>query len=406
MISENLKQAFISLRQAKLRSFLTMLGIIIGVSSVVSVIAIGEGVKKSISGQVAEFGTDLLQVNPGRAFDDSENSEGGGFNPTASFGASTLTEADVQTIKDTPNVKLVAPFMIISGVIKSGEKIAETAFIMATTPEGREIFPEDVARGRFFNDQDSGVIVLGGNTAEKLFGSGKAIGQNITLRGKQFKVIGVFAKPKSGGLSLGPSMGDAVFMPFTDGKALNNNTANIIEIDLKATSTEKVDEVKQAVKKRLQENHGGEKDFTVATPQEQLNLFNNILNILTGFIAAIASIALLVGGIGIMNIMLVSVTERTREIGIRKAIGASNRHILLQFLIEAIVISIIGGFLGVFFAYLQGLAVKELADITPIIGMDAIILAVGVSTGVGVIFGLAPAIRAMRMRPIQALRHE
>lgn len=406
MILENLKQAFISLRQAKLRSFLTMLGIIIGVSSVVSVIAIGEGVKKSISGQVAEFGTDLLQVNPGRAFDDSENSEGGGFNPTASFGASTLTEADVQTIKDTPNVKLVAPFMIISGVIKSGEKIAETAFIMATTPEGREIFPEDVARGRFFNDQDSGVIVLGGNTAEKLFGSGKAIGQNITLRGKQFKVIGVFAKPKSGGLSLGPSMGDAVFMPFTDGKALNNNTANIIEIDLKATSTEKVDEVKQAVKKRLQENHGGEKDFTVATPQEQLNLFNNILNILTGFIAAIASIALLVGGIGIMNIMLVSVTERTREIGIRKAIGASNRHILLQFLIEAIVISIIGGFLGVFFAYLQGLAVKELADITPIIGMDAIILAVGVSTGVGVIFGLAPAIRAMRMRPIQALRHE
>jgi putative ABC transport system permease protein len=411
MIWENLKMALTSLRTAKLRSFLTMLGIIIGIASVVSINAVGEGVKKAISNQVAEFGTDLLQVNPGRSFDDSapegdQSGGGGGFNPAASFGSSTLTEADVEIIRQAPDVKTVAPFMVISGVVRNGDKEAPGAFVMATTAGGAEIFPQKISRGRFFNDSETDVVVLGGTVAETLFGKRNPIDRSVSLRGKDYKVVGVQAKPSQGGLSFGPGTGNAVFLPFAAGKALSNNTANIIEIDVRADSPEKVATLKTELKKRLLEAHGGERDFTVATPQEQLKLFDNILNMLTGFIAAIASIALLVGGIGIMNIMLVSVTERTREIGIRKALGATRAQILTQFLIEAIVISLLGGLLGILAAIGQGTLVAKLAKLTPVFKPEAFTLAIGVSVLVGVIFGIAPAIRASRKRPIEALRYE
>ena len=406
MIWENIKMALTSLRAAKLRSFLTMLGIIIGISSVVSINAVGEGVKKAVSNQVADFGTDLLQINPGRGFDDSsENTEGrGGINPAASFGASTLTESDIETVRNTPHVRLVAPFMIISGVVKAGDKESPSAFIMATSASGKEIFPQKIEKGRFFNDDEADVVVLGGGTAETLF-KDNPVGKTISLRGKKYRVVGVLEKADSTGINLGPNMGDAVFMPFATGKALSG-AANIIEIDVKASSPEKVDAVKKELQTRLRAAHGGERDFTVATPQEQLKLFDNILNLLTGFIAAIASIALLVGGIGIMNIMLVSVTERTREIGIRKALGATRGQILTQFLIEAIVISLLGGVLGILGAIAQGSLVGKLAKLTPVFKPEAFTVALTVSILVGIIFGIAPAIRAARKRPIEALRYE
>lgn len=406
MILKNLGMAITSLRYAKMRSFLTMLGIIIGVSSVVTVIAIGGGVKKEVSNQVSGFGANLIQINPGKSVTTDENGNASGFNFAASLGASTLTEADVAKVKKIPGVTAAAPMMIISGVPTAGTQKAEGAFIIATLPETITIVNRKVGEGRFLETGDIKSVTLGSNIAKQLFPDGNPIGKTVLIRGTEFSVVGVMEPEKEGGLNFGPSFGDAIYLPFETGKSLNGGVANIMEIDVTAATPEDVGGVVSAIRQDLKVSHGGQEDFTVLTAEDQLKIFDSILNILTSFVAAIAAISLFVGGIGIMNIMLVSVTERTREIGVRKAIGASNRQILGQFLIEAIVISLVGGLLGVVASFGLSLIIRAAADITPVFNIEAFVIAVGVSTLVGVIFGMAPAVKAARKNPIEALRYE
>lgn len=411
MLWENLKMAFGSLRNAKLRSFLTMLGIIIGVAAVTSVIAIGQGVKQAVVGQVSDLGTNLIQVSPGKAFsgdqDDQAGSSGGGFNFAASLGASTLTEEDVKTIQGINSVEAVTPFMMVSGIAKAGAKEATGALVMGTTPDFPRVINQKIGHGSFFKQSDAREAVIGYKTAQQLYGDPvAAIGKTVTLRNQPLKVVGVFEKPKQEGALAGAGFDSVLIMPFSTAKTFNNNVAQIIEIDAKVTSADRVDATKKTIQGRLKANHDGQDDFTVLTQEEQLKVFDQILALLTTFIAAIAAISLVVGGVGIMNIMLVSVTERTREIGLRKAIGASRSAILSQFLIEALTLSILGGALGVALAYGQGLLVSKLANITPVFSLETIALAVGVSAAVGIIFGIAPAIKAARKRPIQALKAE
>lgn len=406
MIWESIKMAFMSLRSAKLRSFLTMLGIIIGVAAVTSVVSIGNGVKKSIAGEIAAFGTDLIQVNPGQAFTEDENGQQGGFNFASTLGASTLTEQDVEDIRQTPGVKSVAPAMLISGTISYQDQNA-SPLVMASTPEIEDIFKPTLPlyKGKFFAP-DSNEMVVTEAVAKKLFGDQDPLGKQVTLRNRSFTVVGITKAPE-GGMSLSAGFTDnTALISFKAGKELSGGVANIMEIDFKAANVDEVAAVKQSVKDRLLENHGGEEDFTVSTPDEQLAVVNQILSLITTFVAAIASISLLVGGVGIMNIMLVSVTERTREIGIRKAIGATRAIIAAQFLIEALILSLIGGLLGLGLAYLQGIATKQFAGITPVFDVGTMAMAFGVSSLIGIIFGLAPAIRAARKHPIQALRYE
>ncbi len=399
MIWENLKMASRSITGNKIRTALTMLGIIIGVSSVSLVIAIGNGVKAAVTDQVSELGTNILQVNPG-----SGGGEGGGFDFASALGSSTLTEKDVDTIKRIDGVEAAAPFMFVSGVVTGNGKPAAGSMLIATTPELSRALKLDIVKGRFINGGTAKEVVLGGTSASKLFGD-DALGKKVTIRNQPYTVVGVTKKPDADAMPMGPGVDSMIFMPFEVGKGINNNSAAISEIDVR-TDPNRVDEVKSEIKKRLEQNHGGQKDFTVMDAKEALKIFDQILAILTSFVAAIASISLLVGGIGIMNIMLVSVTERTREIGLRKALGATSGMVLNQFLIEAMVLTLLGGGLGLAFAWLAGVLVKSLTKIEAVFTLEAVLTAFLISTLVGIVFGIAPAIKAARMKPIEALRYE
>jgi putative ABC transport system permease protein len=408
MLLQNFKMALASIRASKLRSFLTMLGIIIGVSSVVTVIAAGAGVKKAVSDQVSSFGTNLIQVNPGKSTTEDEEGNAQGFNFTAGLGASTLTEADVESIQKLPNVEQASPALVISGVPKAGDKQLPGAFVLATHPNMLEIINRKIAKGSFFNQAQANehVVALGHGAAEKLFPNQDPLGQKVSIRGSDFTVVGVLEAEKSSGLSLGPSFNEVIYMPFNSGKTLSGGVANILEIDIKARDAAQIEQTVKDVKSTLKQNHRGEEDFTVLTSEDFLKIFDTILGLMTSFVTAIAGISLLVGGIGVMNIMFVSVTERTREIGIRKAIGATRGNILTQFLIESMVVSLIGGLLGVALALAMGAGIKAAADFSPVFSANAFITAVVISLVIGIIFGTAPAIKAARKNPIEALRYE
>lgn len=408
MIWQNFKLAVVSIRSAKLRSFLTMLGIIIGVAAVLMMVSIGDGVKKQVSGQISDLGTNILTLTSGKIGGTSSTGgqRSGGFAGT--FGTSTLTDKDLQTVKNTNHVVAVAPLEILSGVVQREGKTAESANVVATTSDFVNVRSMDISQGAFFTSQDdeanSYVAVLGANAASSLFGDSEVVGREVTIRGQSFRVVGVVKKSDDGGgLSSAASSDDMVYIPFSAATKLTG-TSQIFRIMSKVDDSTNVASVKQELERTIKENHGGQDDFSVLTQEDLLGTIGSILDLLTSFVAAIASISLLVGGIGIMNIMLVSVTERTREIGIRKAIGATFSNIMGQFMMEAVMLSLLGGLIGVACAYLASFPIKKFASITPVFTFSAIALAFGVSVGIGIIFGVAPALKAARKRPIQALK--
>jgi len=406
MFWENLKMAFISLRSAKLRSFLTMLGIIIGVGAVVAIIAIGEGVKDSVKNEVSGLGSNILAITSGQL--KSTKNGKSSFNVAGSVGASTVTVADIETIRHTAHVTSASYVSLVSGILAGGGNTAPDAITAATTPEYAKIVTSvKLSSGRFIQASDDAhdVIVLGSGVRDELFGAADPIGKTVTIRNTPFTVIGLVAKSDSG-LSFGPGSDTLSYVPIGVVKPLTNTEPQIMRAIAQVDKSDNVKLTVTAITAAIKKNHGGQEDFSVLTQDDMLSTIDTILNLLTSFIVAIASISLLVGGIGIMNIMLVSVTERTREIGLRKAIGASSRTVLSQFLIEAIVISTFGGALGIAFAYLLASGIGRAAGITPVFTIGAISLAVGVSAAVGVVFGMAPAIKAARKRPIEALKSE
>lgn len=412
MILRNFTMALASLAQNKLRSFLTMLGIIIGVASVITVIAVGEGVKEEVSSSITDLGSNLINISPGQTISTDEDGQQI-INPIAGLGASTLTAEDVTTIENIDGIEIVAPLGFISGVpSKEGEQ-AQGALIIATTPSIIELLNQEVADGRFFEiseleaEEPVFETVIGQSVAEALFSGTDPLDQTITIRGEEFTVVGIMEAEEetAAALTTGPDLGSSVYIPFATATEITGSS-NITEINAKASDNTDVEEVAEAIRAALRQNHGGEEDFTVLTQDDILSVFDTIVSLLTNFISAIAAISLLVGGIGVANIMLVSVTERTREIGIRKAVGATRWHILLQFLIEAIVLSITGGIIGVAVAFGLTQVIEAQANISAVFTPFAFVLALGVSGLVGVIFGIAPAIKAARKNPIQALRYE
>lgn len=412
MIWQNIKNAFISLRSAKLRSVLTMLGVIIGVFAVLVMIAIGDGVKAQVGGQISSLGTNVLTIVPGQIGQNGstarngQQQRGGGLNFGGTIGATTLTAKDVETAKNTKDVVKVAAFSVISSTVTYGELSSNTAFVVGADPNYFSIRDIKLASGSVFTDNDNTnhtrTVVLGADTKQNLFGEGDAIDKEIGLRGKQFKVVGVTKKADTGG-GFGPSSDDIVFLPYQTGVELTG-IDQPYRILVQVDDAGHIDSAKQAMESAIKANHGDNQDFSVLTQDELLSTFNSILDILTAFVVAIAAISLLVGGIGIMNIMLVTVSERTREIGIRKAMGATFGNIMGQFLTEAMVISLLGGLFGLGLAYLAGRLIQRLAGITPVFSLKALVLALGVSLLIGIVFGTAPAIKAARKRPIAALK--
>lgn len=410
MMYENIKMALRSIGANKLRAFLTMLGIIIGVGSVVTINSIGQGLQSQVAKQVTDLGSNIVFVTPGKIIADKKDGKQGGFNPSASIGTSTLTLDDVETVRKTEHVANVTYLALLSGIANHNGTQDSSALLIATTPSYPDVLQsQKIDSGRFIKDVDlnANVVVLGAAARDNLIGKdASALDQTIEIRQTQFKVIGVLKSTDSGGSFGGPSLDDAIYLPTGSAKTLTKTDLSIYRIGTKVDDSKNVDATVAKIKSTIKKAHGDQEDFSVLTQKDLLSTINTILTALTGAIAAIASISLLVGGIGIMNMMLVTVTERTREIGLRKALGATSMMVLFQFLIEAVVLTVLGGLIGVGLALIGGNAAGSLIKVTPVFTNSVIAMAFGISAAVGIIFGIAPAVKAARMKPIDALRYE
>ena len=406
MVTGNFTMAFDSIKTAKLRSFLTMLGIIIGVISVVTIVSIGEGVKHQISGQISNLGPDLITVKPGKTVSRDSSGRISGVNFMSSFSGSSLTETDLHVISKTPDIGTVVPMSFVTGAPRVDNIDFDKSYIFGTTEDLPSVLNQKVEYGAFFEkaDANKGVAVIGVRIAEDLFKEPVPIGRSMQIRGETFIVRGVFEEFQSTSLTPSADYNSAIFIPINKGKQLSNNQVNIQQILAKPSSPDKTNSTVDALQTRLLASHAGQNDFTILKQEDNLAIANTILNLLTGLISGIAAISLIVGGIGIMNIMLVSVTERTQEIGIRKAVGATNQQILAQFLIESAMISLVGGLIGVAGSIFANFLIRIFTDLQPLVTFPIMGVAILVALVVGIVFGVAPALKAARKDPIEALR--
>ncbi len=405
MISQHLKMARNSLKSNRVRTFLTLLGIIIGVTSVTTIIGLGEGVKRQVNQQINDLGNDLITIVPGRNTSiNGFDSLSGSFSGTSAT-TSRLSEADLENVSKIENVSKAGGIMQLDGSVARGDKKQNTR-VLAVGENYLELTKQKLVSGQFFGGdlENNDTVVLSSNVASSLFGTEDPIGSSVKIRGTNFVVIGVLDSVV--GFNLGQPLNDMAIIPLPTGKELNQDIVQFQQITLKVDQVDKSEAVAKAVKAALLKNHNGEEDFTVTTQEQLVGATDNVFKILTGFTAAVASISLLVGGIGVMNIMLVTVTERTREIGVRKAVGATRWQILMQFLTEALVITLLGGIIGIITSVIVSYVIRAQTAVKPALDPWIILLAAGVSLAVGVIFGTWPAIRAARKDPIEALRHD
>jgi putative ABC transport system permease protein len=400
-------EALQSLAANKLRSGLTILGIVIGVGAVIAMLGIGRGAQDSITGSIQGIGTNLLFVFSGGS-EDVRNPK-------------PLTLGDADALADpfaAPSITGVAPVLAGDGEVSYGGETIITQ-ISGVTPDYEPVRNYHVSEGEFISEPNmlgrASVAVIGVEVADKLYGRTEGlVGETLRVEGQPFRVIGVLEE--RGGSSFG-SQDDLILVPLTTAQTRLLRRGGRDRVDLilvSAASADLVDEASEEVAQILRTRHRtpiGADDFNVFSQQDFLATARTITSVLTIFLGGIAAISLLVGGIGIMNIMLVSVTERTREIGLRKAMGARRRDILVQFLTESSVLSMIGGLVGIGLGWLISYIVGEIAaanntDIVPNIGLDAVLLATLFSTAVGLFFGIYPANRAAGLEPVEALRYE
>lgn len=404
---ESVSMAGRTLSANKLRSGLTMLGIIIGNASVIAMVSVGQGAQRFVNQQFQSLGTNLLFVVPGV----ERGSQAATIAPNSLVLSNSLVLADAEAIKEqVPSVLEVAPEKTDSFWVTWGSQDTQVT-VTGTTPEYTSVRNSAVAQGQFFNDVDvqrnNRVSVLGAETARTLFGNQTPLGEKIRIRNLSFRVIGVMA-PK--GAALGRNQDEALFVPITtmanqlSGRRRRSPTVQTIAVSARDRSSTSAAQFQITNLLRLRHKIRGEDDFTVRSQQDLLQTADNITGIAIIVLATTASISLLVGGIGIMNIMLVSVTERTQEIGLRKAIGATCNDVLLQFTIEAVILSTVGGLFGIALGVGGTLVVAALTPIEAVISPVAIVVAVGVSGAIGLGFGVVPARSAARLDPILALR--
>lgn len=399
----NFKASMDSVRGAKMRNFWTMFGIIVGVASVISVVSIGEGIKAQISQQIHHYGANVITIRPAELH--SSNSASNNVSLLSDLTiSSTLNMQDAVTVSHTKGVVASTPLSIVSGQIKGDSGVYNGGFVIGTSSDLPSLLNQSLAYGSFFDDGASDVAVIGQDVALSLFDEDVPLGRGFDFHGHRLVVVGIFNEFNSPPLSQQADFNKAVFIPKDLAQQLTNNTAPIYEILAKAGSAKQTPQVVGAVRQALNHAHGGQSNLSVLAGSQNLAPSNDILQLLTKMIAGVAAISLVVGGIGIMDVMLVSVAERTHEIGIRKAVGATNRQILGQFIIESGVLSLVGGLIGVVVAFLIDVALRVATDLQPLITWQVVVLAAGVSLLIGVLFGSIPALQAAKKHPIDALR--
>lgn len=404
LFSESVQIAVTALLGNKLRSILTMLGIIIGVGAVIAMISIGMGVKQNVTNSIASLGSNMLIVSPG-------STNKGGVR-SAAGSSQKLKYEDAEAIKKKiKNIDYVSPTVNGSYQIVNGHENWNSS-VYGVTPEYLKIRDLTIGTGSFITQTDlnsrNRVAVIGTTVAANLFDTENPVGKNIRINNQPYKVIGVIES--KGQSSMGQDQDDVVIIPLTTAQERLMGITYIRSINIQVSSADKIESVQGQVETLLRQRHhiigDKEDDFTVRNLTSLMETMTSTTTMLTLFLGSIAAISLLVGGIGIMNIMMVSVTERTREIGIRKALGATFQNIMMQFLIESVVIGVIGGLMGVAVGVGIALAIAKTGLFQTVITAAPILISFSFSVGIGLFFGIYPARKAARLDPIEALRYE
>ena len=394
MIYQSFKMAVKAIAGNKMRSFLTILGVVIGVVAIVVLVSIGQGANSSVVESIEGMGTNLI---------------------TANINARRMNPIDLDSLNElalNEAISYAAPISSVSGTVKAGAATYDDGVVQGTTPGYESIRNWTVAEGRFLQQPDidnrSFVAVIGSEAATEMYGTTHAVGETFSLNGYTLTVVGVLAQV---GSSASGSNDNQILIPFTLAQRLSNQTS-ISSFYVSAASSSQVEQAQAAVESYLEkafENYNTRSfgtQYSVFNQSEMLSTLSETTNTLTLMLGGIAAISLLVGGIGIMNIMLVSVSERTREIGIRKAIGAARGNILMQFLIESLVVSLMGGLLGLAISVAAVKALAPVLQMTLTIPVNVAWMAIGFSVFIGVVFGMYPANKASKLRPIEALHYE
>jgi len=406
IISDLFQETISALSGNKARSGLTILGIVIGIGSVIAMISIGQGAQGSIQSSIESIGSNLILVRPG-----FQRTIGAQVR-TGRGEAQTLTQADADAItKDVTQALLVAPEVDGRYQVTASGKNTNTQ-IVGTVGNYAQVRNTNIAEGSFISEQNvlstSKVAVLGPSTRDDLFGlDASAVGQNIRIKGVMFKVIGITQSKGSSGFM---NQDDIIYVPITTAQRFLSGSDYVSSISVQADNADSMSAVQAQINELLLQRHKisdpTQADFQVQNQSDILATASSITNTFTILLASIAGISLLVGGIGIMNMMLTTVTERTREIGLRKAIGAKKKDITMQFLTEAIMLTFIGGIIGIGLGWLLSKLIAQFGDMQTTISLGAIMLAFGVSATIGLVFGYYPAKRAAKLNPIEALRYE
>ena len=403
VLKTNIENAIESLRANRLRTFLTMLGVMIGISSVVIIFSLSGGVSSMISNQIMAEGGALAVVRPRELTANNKNVITS-LATSRAFTQSSIKNEDLGLISKIKDVSAVAPLANFSAKVK-GDGEEKYANLLATSPNLDQTTSLKVREGQFIAESaNANTVVIGDQMAIDLFGTTQALGKEISMKGEKFIVIGVLAHQSSPINYSNVDFNNTAIIPYVTAKRIIGENLQIQQVNVRVKSVNKLSQVQKEIENGISKNHNGEQDFEVLTGKNISHPSDKFIELSTLILAIVASVSLVVGGIGIMNIMLVNVSERTREIGIRKALGANNRHILFQFLTESMIISLSGGFFGYLIGYAFSFGVSMFLPFSPIISWQIAVLVCGVSVIVGVIFGLYPAFRAARKDPIVSLR--
>lgn len=400
----HLQLARASVKENRTRSFLTCLGIAIGIASIILILSLTGSISRLISNEIYDLGANLIVVRPSTS-KDQVTSIVEELTSANSFQTSTLTYTDVNIIKDLDTVVAAAPIAVNTSTLMADDNTVASATVLGTTPDFFTIEPLTLKSGTYLTDKNKdNSIVLGHAASLYLFNTSNSVGKTLDFHGAKFIVVGVLERIDESVNFDNVNFDEAIFMDLT---ALQKATGpvQIQQINVKISNPSALAETSSQITSALLSGNAGDTNFTVAYGDDITHPASALLGIVSGALAAVAGIALIVGGIGVMNIMLVSVAERTHEIGIRKAVGASASNILMQFILEALILSILGGVLGVVLGYLCAFLISIVTPFTPYISWQILVITFCVTIAVGLIFGIYPALKAAHKNPIDSLKH-